>query len=338
MELEKDSTPPRAAAHRPPVPRKADDEVLAEEIVRVVTAVAEVTGQRVALPADGPRGHRGVSGRGCPAAHRGMVNAMIEALERKASVERPSASSSHKLEMLASISHELVLAMRPPLARAKALSEDPEQTLNEKQIEHANTICSSGGDVLALVNEIVDLSRVDAENIAVAPRDVRLSEIIDFVDRSFRPLAERKQLTYTTEVRVGLPGRIYTDPQRLQQVLGDLLANASRSPSTAPSRCESTGPVRGPVFRTWRSSSTARCSRSRCSTRGSASRSSVTRGRSRASSGARYAPRATPTAEAPSRSTCPSATTPRRRSPPARRRARRPRDRSRPRRPAGRCW
>jgi signal transduction histidine kinase/CheY-like chemotaxis protein len=229
VELEKDSTPPRAAAHRPPPPRKADEEALADDIVRVMAAVADGDlRQRVAVPLDGQRGQRGVERtRGPLARVAAMVNDMIESLERGARDERPSAMSSQKLELVARISHELVPPLHSLLARARLLAEDPEQTLDEKQVEHARTISRSSNELLALVNEIVDLSRVDPESISVAPRDVRLSEIIDFVDRSFRPLAERKQLTYTTEIRVaGLPARIHTDPQRLQQVLGDLLASA----------------------------------------------------------------------------------------------------------------
>jgi CheY-like chemotaxis protein len=155
-----------------------------------------------------------------------MMNAMLEAFERRACLEGPSAMSSHKLELVASISHELVPPLHNLLARAKRLAEDPGQSLDDEQVEHARTICQAGGELVGLVNEIVDLARVDPENISINPRDVRLSEIVDFVDRSFRPLAERKQLTYTTEVRVGLPARIHTDPRRLQQVLGELLAGA----------------------------------------------------------------------------------------------------------------
>ena len=147
---------------------------------------------------------------------------------RRASQGPPTTPASYKLRLLASISHELIPPVHSLLARARLLSEDPDHALDPQQAEYVATIASAGGDLLTLVNEIVDLATVDDGAITVAPRDVRLPEIIDAVDRSFRPLAAAKQLSYTTELRVGLPAGLHTDPRRLQQVLLDLLANALR--------------------------------------------------------------------------------------------------------------
>jgi len=154
------------------------------------------------------------------------VNAMVEALARRAKADRHAPLSSHKLELLTNMSHELRAPLHSVLVLAKLLAEDPGRNLTDKQLAYAHAISSSGGDLLALVDEIVDLSRVDARRMTVAPHDVRLPEIVDFVERWFRPLAEQKRLAYTTEVRVGLPAHIHTDPRRLEEALEYLLANA----------------------------------------------------------------------------------------------------------------
>src|SRR4029079_14726802 len=112
------------------------------------------------------------------------------------------------------------------LILAKLLSDNPESNLSEKQVEYAKTIYASGGDLLTLINEILDLSKVEAGKMTVEPREVALADISDFVDRSFRPLAEQKDLAFKTDVDVALPMAVHTDPQRLQQVLKNLLANA----------------------------------------------------------------------------------------------------------------
>jgi HAMP domain-containing protein/signal transduction histidine kinase/CheY-like chemotaxis protein len=145
-------------------------------------------------------------------------------LEEKA--EQLSMISKYKSEFLANMSHELRTPLNSLLILAKLLSDNPEQNLSDKQVEYAKTIYASGGDLLTLINEILDLSKVEAGKMAVEPREVSLADISDFVDRSFRPLAEQKDLAFKTDVDVDLPTRIHTDPQRLQQVLKNLLANA----------------------------------------------------------------------------------------------------------------
>src|SRR4029079_324807 len=112
------------------------------------------------------------------------------------------------------------------LILAKLLSDNPERNLSDKQVEYDKTIYASGGDLLTLINEILDLSKVEAGKMTVEPREVALADISDFVDRSFRPLAEQKDLAFKTDVDVALPMAVHTDPQRLQQVLKNLLANA----------------------------------------------------------------------------------------------------------------
>ena len=145
-------------------------------------------------------------------------------LEEKA--EQLSMISKYKSEFLANMSHELRTPLNSLLILAKLLSDNPDKNLTDKQVEYAKTIYASGGDLLTLINEILDLSKVEAGKMPVEPREVALADITDFVERSFRPLAEQKDLAFKTDVDVNLPTLIHTDPQRLQQILKNLLANA----------------------------------------------------------------------------------------------------------------
>jgi CheY-like chemotaxis protein/HAMP domain-containing protein/GAF domain-containing protein len=145
-------------------------------------------------------------------------------LEEKA--EQLSLISKYKSEFLANMSHELRTPLNSLLILAKLLSENKAKNLTDRQVEYARTIYSSGGDLLTLINEILDLSKVEAGKMQVEPRNIRLDEIREFVERSFRPLAEEKELQFKVELDSRLPDHIRTDPQRLQQILKNLLANA----------------------------------------------------------------------------------------------------------------
>ncbi|MRI87508.1 HAMP domain-containing protein [Aggregicoccus sp. 17bor-14] len=151
-------------------------------------------------------------------------------LEEKA--EQLSLISKYKSEFLANMSHELRTPLNSLLILAKLLADNKEQNLSQKQVEYANTIYASGGDLLSLINEILDLSKVEAGKMQVEPRDIVLGELNEFVDRSFRPVAEQKGLTFTTEIAPNVPRHIRTDPQRLQQVLKNLLSNAFKFTDT----------------------------------------------------------------------------------------------------------
>jgi signal transduction histidine kinase/HAMP domain-containing protein/CheY-like chemotaxis protein len=145
-------------------------------------------------------------------------------LEEKA--EQLSTTSKYKSEFLANMSHELRTPLNSLLILAKLLSDNTEAHLSPKEVEYAKTIYASGGDLLTLINEILDLSKVEAGKMPIDPRDIHPAEVADFVDRSFRPLAEQKGLTFSVDVELGVSRSLYTDPQRLQQVLKNLLANA----------------------------------------------------------------------------------------------------------------
>ena len=153
------------------------------------------------------------------------------ALEEKA--EQLSLSSRYKSEFLANMSHELRTPLNSLLILAKLLSENPESNLNEKQIEFANTIYGAGSDLLSLINDILDLSKVEAGRMDVNVSDVKLSDLRDFVERSFRPVAEDKELGFEIEVHgANVPPTIETDEQRLQQVIKNLLSNAFKFTSS----------------------------------------------------------------------------------------------------------
>ncbi|NRD62900.1 HAMP domain-containing protein [Corallococcus exiguus] len=145
-------------------------------------------------------------------------------LEEKA--EQLTIISKYKSEFLANMSHELRTPLNSLLILAKLLSDNKDGNLSNKQVEYANTIYASGGDLLSLINEILDLSKVEAGKMQVEPRDIVLTELNQFIDRSFRPVADQKGLTFQVEVLTGTPRHVRTDPQRLQQVLKNLLSNA----------------------------------------------------------------------------------------------------------------
>jgi CheY-like chemotaxis protein/HAMP domain-containing protein/GAF domain-containing protein len=147
------------------------------------------------------------------------------ALEEKA--EQLALSSRYKSEFLANMSHELRTPLNSLLILAKLLAENPDSNLTEKQVEFANTIYSAGSDLLDLINDILDLSKVEAGRMDVDVGDVAIGDIRDFVERSFRPVAEDKGLSFDVEVAgANVPPTIETDEQRLQQILKNLLSNA----------------------------------------------------------------------------------------------------------------
>ncbi|HEX8741583.1 MAG TPA: response regulator, partial [Thermoleophilaceae bacterium] len=145
-------------------------------------------------------------------------------LEEKA--EQLAVSSRYKSEFLANMSHELRTPLNSLLILSELLAKNEEENLNEKQVEFANTIHNSGADLLALISDILDLSKVEAGKMDVHPRHVPLAEVAGHVERSFRPVAEKQGLELAIELAEDLPEAIETDEQRLQQVLKNLLSNA----------------------------------------------------------------------------------------------------------------
>jgi len=152
------------------------------------------------------------------------VEAARVALEEKA--DQLSLSSKYKSEFLANMSHELRTPLNSLLILAKLLTENKDKNLTAKQIDYASTIYTSGTDLLTLINDILDLSKVEAGKMEVEPVDVPVTDVRDFVERTFRPVADEKHLAFDVRIGPDAPPSLVTDGQRLQQILKNLLSNA----------------------------------------------------------------------------------------------------------------
>lgn len=136
-------------------------------------------------------------------------------------------SSRYKSEFLANMSHELRTPLNSMLLLAQLLESDGHDgKLSEKQKEYARTIYSAGQDLLKLINEILDLSKIEAGKMELHSNWVSLSALLHNLEQKFRPLADSKHLEFKIEKAAKLPEQIYIDEQRLQQILNNLVANA----------------------------------------------------------------------------------------------------------------
>src|SRR3989442_6738438 len=124
------------------------------------------------------------------------------------------------------MSHELRTPPNSLLILARELADTPDGNLLPKQTEYAAIIRSSGTDLLKLINDILDLSKIESGTVALEITDWPLSELPPLLERTFRHVAEATKLDFTIDLRPGLPKSSPTDPQRLQQVLNNLLSNA----------------------------------------------------------------------------------------------------------------
>ncbi|MBA3328175.1 MAG: response regulator, partial [Solirubrobacterales bacterium] len=147
-----------------------------------------------------------------------------ESLEEKAS--QLALSSKYKSEFLANMSHELRTPLNSLLILSKLLAENPDENLSDKQIEFASTIHTAGTDLLSLISDILDLTKVEAGKMEITAGQVELGAIRDYVDRAFSSVAEHKGLDFAIESAQDAPTAIFTDEQRLQQILRNLLSNA----------------------------------------------------------------------------------------------------------------
>jgi len=145
-------------------------------------------------------------------------------LEEKA--EQLALTSKYKSEFLANMSHELRTPLNSLLILAQQLGDNPERNLSDKQIEFANIIQSSGQELLAMINDILDLTKIESGTVALDLREETFTDLRDTVERNFRHLADSKGLAFEIILEAGLPRRIQTDNKRLLQVLRNLLSNA----------------------------------------------------------------------------------------------------------------
>ncbi|MGA5352264.1 MULTISPECIES: HAMP domain-containing protein [Streptomyces] len=147
-----------------------------------------------------------------------------QVLEERA--EQLAVSMRYRSEFLANMSHELRTPLNSLLILAKLLADNAEGNLSPKQVEFAETIHGAGSDLLQLINDILDLSKVEAGKMDVSPTRIALVQLIDYVEATFRPLTAEKGLDLSVRVSPELPATLHTDEQRLLQVLRNLLSNA----------------------------------------------------------------------------------------------------------------
>jgi HAMP domain-containing protein/signal transduction histidine kinase len=152
------------------------------------------------------------------------VEAARRAIEEKA--QQLARSSRYKSEFLANMSHELRTPLNSLLLLARLLADNSDGTLSATQVQYARNIHGAGRDLLGLLNDVLDLSRIEAGKMAVDPADFPLEELRAFAERSFGPLAAEKGLSYTVEFAADLPLTFRADFRRLQQVLTNILGNA----------------------------------------------------------------------------------------------------------------
>ena len=135
-------------------------------------------------------------------------------------------ASTYKSHFLANMSHELRTPLNSSLILAKLLADNTDGNLSEEQVKFAQTIQSSGNDLLALINDILDLSKIEAGQMEIRPETVTIKRLVTDMTRLFDPVAENRGLTFATHIDDKLGASLTTDRQRLEQVLKNLLSNA----------------------------------------------------------------------------------------------------------------
>ncbi|MGF6552864.1 signal transduction histidine kinase/CheY-like chemotaxis protein [Paraburkholderia youngii] len=143
-----------------------------------------------------------------------------------ANAERLEQSSRYKSEFLANMSHELRTPLNSSLILAKLLQQNRSGNLTEEQVRYAETIHASNSDLLVLINDILDLSKVEAGQLTVEPETVSIEATLQSLDEMFRPIAATKHLRVAFDKLPGTPDTFVTDGQRLTQILRNLLSNA----------------------------------------------------------------------------------------------------------------
>ncbi|MFF3634606.1 HAMP domain-containing protein [Streptomyces sp. NPDC002250] len=146
--------------------------------------------------------------------------------ELEARAQQLSLASRYKSEFLANMSHELRTPLNSLLILAQLLAQNPSRNLTPKQVEYAGIIHSAGSDLLQLINDILDLSKVEAGKMDVSPERVPLRQLIEYVEATFRPMTSQKSLDFTVSTAPGAPADLLTDDSRLRQILRNLLSNA----------------------------------------------------------------------------------------------------------------
>jgi signal transduction histidine kinase/CheY-like chemotaxis protein/CHASE3 domain sensor protein len=135
-------------------------------------------------------------------------------------------ANEYKSEFLANMSHELRTPLNSTLILAKLLADNKDGNLTPAQVKFAKTITSAGNDLLALINDVLDLSRIEAGKVELAPEQISVAATVESLVKTFQPTADQHHLRFSWVVEPGVSEQIETDPQRLGQILKNLLSNA----------------------------------------------------------------------------------------------------------------
>jgi CheY-like chemotaxis protein/signal transduction histidine kinase/CHASE3 domain sensor protein len=141
-------------------------------------------------------------------------------------------ASQYKSDFLANMSHELRTPLNSSLILAKLLADNPDDNLTAEQVKYAQTIQSSGNDLLNLINDILDLSKIEAGHVDIRSEAISVERLSNNLRQLFNPVAENKRLKFDIDVAAECPAIIETDLQRLEQVLKNLLSNAFKFTET----------------------------------------------------------------------------------------------------------
>ncbi len=147
-----------------------------------------------------------------------------QALEERA--DQLALASKYKSEFLANMSHELRTPLNSLLILARLLADNNDGNLSDKQVDFAETIHSAGSDLLGLISDILDLSKIEAGRMDVQAAPIAVSTLVEYVEATFRPLTVEKGLDFNIRLDPKVPAELHTDEQRLQQILRNLLSNA----------------------------------------------------------------------------------------------------------------
>ena len=173
-----------------------------------------------------------------------LLNAQ-SALKRTA--EQLERSSRYKSEFLANMSHELRTPLNSSLILSKVLADNPGGNLSEEQVNYAKVIQTSNNDLLALINDILDLSKIEAGHVTLEPETLALADVIEPLKSSFEPVAADKALELKIDVSAEAPQILTTDARRLQQILRNLLSNALKFTSKGRVELRVTGAADGAI-------------------------------------------------------------------------------------------
>jgi len=152
-----------------------------------------------------------------------LQSAQEQLQQRAVDLER---ASRYKSEFLANMSHELRTPLNSSLILAKLLGDNNNGNLTDEQVRFAQTIYSAGNDLLQLINDILDISKVEAGKLELVPEDVPLRRVVEGLSRTFEPMALQKKLEFKVTVDPSVPATLHSDRQRMEQILKNLMSNA----------------------------------------------------------------------------------------------------------------